>query len=60
MLQRTSLSLKIIQPIVISIFTVLVLAASFLVGKHVGFSEGVEQVQAQQISPVVEADSEPQ
>ena len=36
-----SLPMKIYEPIAISLFTVLVLSATFMVGKHVGYTEGL-------------------
>lgn len=51
-LQDRFISLKIIQPVVISAFTVLVLAASFMVGKHVGYAEGVQHTESQQAVPL--------
>lgn len=50
MTQGKGISLKIFQPILISGFTVMVLAASFMVGKHVGFNEGVQYSQVAQTS----------
>lgn len=59
MTQSRGISLKIFQPILISGFTVMVLATSFMVGKHVGFNEGMEYSQVAQTStPTMAAASE--
>ena len=48
--------MKIYEPIAISLFTVLVLAASFSVGKSIGFEEGVSYAKKNSVD-IVQLDS---